>query len=281
MSAPEKPLVVDAHAHSAGEFYRGEDIVRTLDELGVDEVILCPGPINEPRKWPVPNLARVFRERGPGLAGSRSLRLTSGYVARRFDFAASNAYVASLARRFPSRIVQACWVDPGDEAQLSELASRFKEWGFRALKVHQSFQRVPSDAPGMHALARFAGEKGLPIFVHLFSKEDAEALLVLAAAHPETTFVVAHLLALDVFAVAGPEARENIFLDISPPSMTPRRLVLRALRAFGAGRLLMGSDTPYGQNNLKEALTLVRGLAIPGEDQRLILGENARRVYRL
>jgi predicted TIM-barrel fold metal-dependent hydrolase len=281
MSAPERPLVIDGHAHSAGEFYRGEDVVRTLDELGVDKVILCPGPVNEPRKWPVPNLAKVMRKRGPGLAGSRSLRLTARYVARRFDFAASNAYVASLARRFPGRILQACWVDPGAGSPLSELESRLEEWGFHALKIHQCFHRVASDAPGMQALARFAGDKGLPIFVHLVSKRDARALLVLAAAHPETTFVIAHLLALDVFAAAGPEARDNIYFDISPPNMTPPRLVLRALRAFGPGRLLMGSDTPYGKHNLRDALALVRGLGIPDEDQRLILGENARRIYHL
>jgi predicted TIM-barrel fold metal-dependent hydrolase len=281
MSAPERSLIIDGHAHSAGEFYRGEDIVRTLDELGVDKVILCPGPVNDPRKWPVPNLAKLMRNRGPGLAGSRSLRLTAGYVTRRFDFAASNAYVASLARRFPGRILQACWVDPGDESLLPKLASRLEEWAFDALKIHQCFHRVPSDAPGMHALASFAGERGLAVFVHLFSRRDARALLVLAAAHPETKFVIAHLLAIDVFAAARPEARDNIYFDLSPPSMTPPRLVLRALRAFGPGRLLMGSDTPYGKNNLKEALALVRGLGIPDEDQRLILGENARRVCRL
>jgi predicted TIM-barrel fold metal-dependent hydrolase len=281
MSAPEKPLIVDGHAHSAGEFYRGENIVRTLDELGVDKVILCPGPVNEPRKFPVPNTTKILKRRGPGLAGSRALRLTAGYVERRFDFVASNAYVASLAGRYPGRIVQACWVDPGDPALVSELAPCLKEWGFRALKVHQSFQRVPSDAPGMHVLARFAGEKGLPIFIHLFSKEDAVALLTLAAVHPDATFVIAHLLALDVFAAARPEARDNIYFDISPPSMTPLRLVMRALRAFGARRLLMGSDTPYGKDNLKEALALVRSLDIAEDERRLILGENASRVYRL
>jgi predicted TIM-barrel fold metal-dependent hydrolase len=281
MSAPEKPLIIDGHAHSAGEFYRGEDIVRTLDNLGVDKVILCPGPVNEPRKFPVPNTTKILKRRGPGLAGSRALRLTTRYVGKRFDFVESNAYVASLARRYPGRIIQALWVDPADEEMMGGLASRLEEWGFRALKVHQCFQRVPADSDSMRELSRFAGERGLPVFIHLYSKRDALGLLRLAAAHPETSFVVAHLLGLEVFAEAGRDAPANISFDISPPSMTPRRLIMRAFRVFGGARLLMGSDTPYGKDNLREALALVRGLRIPEADRRLILGENTRRVYRL
>jgi hypothetical protein len=281
MTAGERSPVIDGHAHSAGEFCFGEEIVRRLDELGVEKVVLCPGPVNEPIKWPVPNLASVFKSRGPGLAGSRALRLTAGYVAKRFDFADSNAYVAGLARRFPSRVIQACWVDPADAETMRDLGARHKEWKFRALKVHQCFQRVPSDSVPMRELARFAGRRGLAIFIHLYSRGDAAGLMTLAAEHPETSFVVAHLLGFEVFAAAGRETPGNISFDISPPSMTPRQLVMRAVAAFGAGRLLMGSDTPYGKDNLKEALALVRGLDIPEADKRLILGGNARRVYHL
>lgn len=272
-------MIIDGHAHSAGEFHRGEDIVRILDELGVDKVILCPGPINEPRKWPVPPLARVFRRRGLGLPGNRLLRLTAGYVARRADLAENNAYVASLARHYPGRIAQNYWVDPGSPGDLGGLGARHDEWKFRALKVHQCFQRVASDSPGMHALARFAGERRLPIFIHLYAKRDAVGLLNLAAAHPGTIFVIAHLLGLEVFAAADRTRLDNIYYDISPPNLNPLRLVERALGIFGAKRLLLGSDTPYGKDNLRMSLERVNGLLIPTDEKALILGGNARRIY--
>jgi len=279
LSGPEP--VVDGHAHSAGEFFRGEDIVRTLDALGVDKVILCPGPLNGPEKWPVPALARVFRRRGLGLPGNRLLRLTSGYVRKRFHFEESNAYVAGLARQHPGRIVQACWVDPEDAEVMRALPARHEEWRFKGLKVHQCFQRFRADSPGMHELARFAAERRLPVFIHLYARRDALGLVDLAVAHPETAFVVAHLLGFEVFARADRRRLGNVHFDISPPNLCPIGLVQRALREFGAGRLLLGSDTPYGKDNLRLAIERIRGLDLPESEKDMILGGNARRLYAL
>jgi predicted TIM-barrel fold metal-dependent hydrolase len=273
--------VIDGHAHSAGEFFRGEDIVRVLDALGVDKVILCPGPVNEAKKWPVPDLARVFRKRGPGFPGNRFLRLTAGYVRRRFSFEESNAYVASLARRYPARIVPACWVDPDDPEAGRALPKRHDAWGFRALKVHQCFERFRSNSPGMRSLARFAGERGLPVFIHLYARRDAVDMVELAAVHPGTVFVIAHLLGFEVFAAAGRGRTSNICFDISPPNLCPLALVERALRVFGPERLLLGSDTPYGKDNLKLAINRIQKLGLPDADKALILGGNARRLYSI
>jgi predicted TIM-barrel fold metal-dependent hydrolase len=272
---------IDGHAHSAGEFFRGEDVVGILDAAGVDTVILCPGPVNEAKKWPVPPLARVFRKRGVGLPGNRLLRLAAGYVGRRFRFDESNAYVASLARRHPRRIVQSCWIDPGEAEAMRNLPERHDAWGFRGLKVHQCFARRRSDSPEMHALARFAGERGLPVFIHLYARRDARGVVELAAAHPQTAFVIGHLLGYGVFAAADRRRIANVYFDISPPGLCPLALVERALGVFGPERLLLGSDTPYGKDNLRRAVARVHGLNLPEADRALILGGNARRLYSI
>jgi predicted TIM-barrel fold metal-dependent hydrolase len=131
----------------------------------------------------------------------------------------------------------------------------------------------------MHEIARFGGERKLPVFIHLYAKRDAVNLLKLAAAHPETIFVVAHLLGLEVFAAAGPALPRNFYFDISPPNLNPLRLVKRALAVFGPERLLLGSDTPYGKDNLRMSLERINGLDIPGDEKALILGGNAGQIY--
>jgi len=56
-------------------------------------------------------------------------------------------------------------------------------------------------------------------------------------------------------------------------------LVERALGIFGAERLLLGSDTPYGRDNLRTSLERVDGLRVPSAEKALILGGNASRIY--
>jgi hypothetical protein len=278
---PEGGPVIDGHAHSSGEFFHGDDVVRALDEAGVDSVVLCPGPVNEAKTWPVPPLERVFRKRGFGLPANRLLRLASGYVGRRFRFVESNAYVASLAQRHAGRIVQSCWVNPGDADALRSLPERHEAWRFRGLKVHQCFGRSRSDSPQMDHLARFAGDRGLPVFIHLYARRDAAGVINLAAAHPQTAFIIGHLLGFGVFAAADRRRMDNIYFDISPPGLCPLALVKRALGVFGPEKLLLGSDTPYGKDNLKRAVARVRGLPLPDADKALILGGNARRLYSI
>jgi len=274
-------LIVDGHAHAAGEFFAAEDIFRILDDEGVGRVVLSPGPVNEPKKYAVPNISRLQGKRRLGFVGNRFLALLAGRVNRKVDYGRANAEVAAMARRHPDRIVQSYWVDPADKETMAGLAARLEDWKFKALKVHQCFHRVPADGPEMHSLALFAAERGLPLFIHLYSRRDARALLRLIAARPETTFVIAHLLGLDVFIEADRSLLGNVYFDTSPPNMVPLWHVRRAIEYFGPGRILLGSDTPYGKNNLRSAVARIRGLNLPEADARLILGENARRVYRL
>jgi predicted TIM-barrel fold metal-dependent hydrolase len=274
-------MIIDGHAHTAGEFFAAPDIVRTLDKLGVDKIVLSPGPINDQKKYPLPNLAPILGKHRLGYAGNRLLRIVARRVAAKIDFEKANAAVAAMARQYPDRIVQAYWVDPTDKMMIAGLEARLSEWGFKALKVHQCFHRVASDGPEMRVLARFAAEKGLPLFIHLYAHRDAVGLLRLIAAHPRTVFVIAHLLGLEVFVKADRAVLSNVYFDTSPPNLVPVWHVKQAVEHFGAGKVLLGSDVPYGKNNLKAAIDRIRDLDIPESGKRLILGENSRRLYTL
>ncbi len=272
-------MIIDGHAHFAGEFFDADDIVRIMDEAGADRVVLCPGPIPTARRYWVPELVRIFKKRGLRTAGNRLIRPAAALGRRRIDFEAENARVAEAVRHHPGRIAQALWVDPSQLVTTSELAARHEAWGFRALKFHQCFQKFRWGAPGMHELAAFAAERGLPMFIHLYAMRDARDLIKLAAAHRRTAFVVGHLLGLSVFEQAGRAAVPNVYFDISPPNLTSAWLARRAIAAFGADHVLMGSDTPYGKDNLKKIIERVRGFDLPDADKQLILGRNALRLY--
>ena len=49
-------MIIDAHAHAAGEFVYPEKLVERLDEYGVDRVALCPGLKNNTKVSSPPNI---------------------------------------------------------------------------------------------------------------------------------------------------------------------------------------------------------------------------------
>jgi predicted TIM-barrel fold metal-dependent hydrolase len=63
---------------------------------------------------------------------------------------------------------------------------------------------------------------------------------------------------------------------MSPPQLTSVRRIQRAVACFGADRIVLGSDVPYGRGNLAINIARVRALPIDAEEQDLILGENMR-----
>ncbi len=46
----------------------------------------------------------------------------------------------------------------------------------------------------------------------------------------------------------------------------------------GKHKIVLGSDTPYGKNNLKMNIQRIRNLPIPGAEKKLILGENIQKL---
>lgn len=271
-------MIIDGHAHSAGEFFSAEEVVRILDDLYVDKVVLCPGPINEPTKWPVPDLTGILRRRRLNYWGNKIIRLAGRLVPEKHSLPNGNAYVAAMAERYPERIVQAYWVDPKDPQMVAGLERQHRAWGFSVLKVHQCFQHFRFDGQEMQELVDFAREKRLPLFIHHYSKKDAHDLLALVTSNAGTTFIIGHLLGLDVFIGAGKDKLENVYFDTSPPNLVPEFFVQEALRSFGAGRLLLGSDTPYGRDNLGKNIERIHRLSLPDEEKRLILGGNMQRL---
>jgi predicted TIM-barrel fold metal-dependent hydrolase len=103
-------------------------------------------------------------------------------------------------------------------------------------------------------------------------------LIDLTRSYPQTNFIVAHLLGLEIVADYASDLT-NIYYDISGGDViSPERLEY-ALETFGAERLILGSDEPFG--SLENSLARVRRLNISEAHKELVLGENLRTLCRL
>ncbi len=164
--------------------------------------------------------------------------------------------------------------------------------GARGFKLHPILQRVPADGPQAHE-ALSSLPRGAVVLLHAgeadyYPKRDArlqvpeygriEGIAALCRDFPELTFIAAHggLRQFRDFVTLLP-GLPNVHADTT--FLSPEGI--RALiGAFGAERVLFGSDWPYGFQ--LTALKCVRA-ACRGNEKKLeaILAGNAERLLKL
>jgi len=188
--------------------------------------------------------------------------------------------VFSLTKDYPDRIVQFYWVKLSESDVLEKLKIHFAEYKFKGIKLHQCWESFKVDSEIFNKVVEWASSKDLPIFVHLFSKNQATQLSNYIKTHSKTTFIIAHLFGLERYIKADIDS-DNVFFEISTPQLISVKRLLKALKHFGANRIILGSDVPYGKNNLRTNIDRVKKLNITNEERDLILGDNMKKILNI
>jgi predicted TIM-barrel fold metal-dependent hydrolase len=273
-------MIVDAHAHACGEFADLRKLTQILDELRVDKVALCPGLKGHTSAPPLPNIP---------IAAIKQSYVYSQYFINpglRFNYNVilrekrdGNEFVNSLARERPDRIIQIYWPDPRKPHLMRTLEKDYEKWHFKGIKLHQVCTPFKSDVIYINAIARFCGEKRLPLFVHLSSNGDAVKLLNLAKDYPRTNFVLLHLIGLETVAQRARQM-DNIHYEISAFSYIKENRLKYAIDKLGADRVILGSDTPWDKGSLRNGIARVDRLDITGTEKDRILGRNITDILK-
>ena len=128
-----------------------------------------------------------------------------------------------------------------------------------------------------------AAELQAPILQHTWSKitgnlpgeSTADDLAVLAARHPDVSFIAAHTGGDWETGIRAIRATRNVMAEICGGDPTSG-MVEMAVRELGAERVMYGSDFPG--RSFASQLAKVLGAEIPEEARRLILAGNLRRM---
>lgn len=145
-----------------------------------------------------------------------------------------------------------------------------------------------ADDPLLDPVCREAGERGLPVLHHIWQHRtrawpnqdisDGVDLAALAARHPRTSFVLAHLGGGGDWAHTLPAVADspNIYPDLSGSGID-RGMIDQAVAALGAKRLLWACDL-----TMETGLAKLRALDAAGlssEDIADIRWRNAARLF--
>ena len=273
-------MIIDGHAHACGDYLTPEKIVTHLAQSKVDKLVLVPGELNSEKTYSFPNVAKLL----PGLNITKFFNYLTKMVISltnaQKDFIAGNAYVYELAKELPDKVIQFYLVTNVFDSITQELDDKHLKWKFKGLKFHQCWFPISIKSKIFIETATWAIGKDLPIFIHLFSDSEVNMLIEHKRNNPRSIIIVAHLFGLELF-IKSKTKFENLHFDISTYQVTSDKRVLKAINYFGAEKILMGSDTPYGKDNLKKNIDRIRSLDISTKEKELILGENMRRLLKI
>lgn len=204
---------------------------------------------------------------------------------------AGNDSIIALAAKRPG-LLPVATVHPYDGAAALAELERVAGLGVKVLKIHAHTQKFDPADPRVLTLVKRAGELGLIVLTDNANilPGDSEKLFNLALAAPKTTFIFAHMGAMNfrfwnilkAARTAEDLFGENIYFDISATvalladSPVEDEFVW-TIRNVGVDQVLLGSD--YPQYSLKQNTEALDRLGLSDEEKAKIRSGNARRLF--
>lgn len=271
--------MIDGHAHACGCYHNAESTISYLNAHQIDKVILCPGEPNSMKNYNLPMLSKLFHSYRLGYVINKIICFIISIkgVAKHID--EQNRIVGNMARLYPNKIIQAYWVNPLDDNCIVKLEKDLVLYNFRIMKLHQCWNKFDVASESFVKIVQWATEHELPIFIHLLSKRQSILFCEMTNIFIDTTFIVAHMIEFE--EIAAHSLNPNIYFDISAPQLISRKRIEKAVELVGSSKLILGSDAPYGTDNLRINLNLLNQLSISEQEKKNIVGNTIARLLQI
>ena len=270
-------MIIDGHAHACGNYLTNDAIDKTLSESKVDYVILTAGELRSAKVYAMSDKTARYPTRD--IANDKKILI--GFVVKLFGVARQipkgNEYVHSLKKE-NAKVKQFYWVT---NERISELRDRYDEMGFDGMKVHQCWVNKRIDSPWFADLIRFAVKLDMPLFIHLSSRKEIDQIIEISGSHRDAKIIIGHCVGLERFIENKDSVSDNTYFDISNNYFVSADRIKNAIETFGASRVVLGSDSPYGKDSLRLTIERIRAMDISEGDQEDILGNNLARILKI
>ncbi len=273
-------MIIDGHSHACGEFLKPENIIKKLDISGVDKVVLVPGELESSKNYSMPDLAKLFPSRNVVKVTNYLTKFVLKITGAIKQIPKGNEFVYNLTKKTSGRVIQFVWITQQIENPIEYLNKKINDWKFKGVKLHQCWESFSINSDFFRSIAEWTEENDIPLFIHLFSDKDVNEIIEYKQKHPNLKLIIAHLFGLELFLKVGLKD-ENLYFDSSTIQLTSTKRLMDAIRFVGAGNVTLGSDTPYGKENLEKNIERIKELEISAEEKDLILGGNMKELLKL
>lgn len=199
-----------------------------------------------------------------------------------------NDFISGEVRKDPQRFFGFGTLHPESEDMEGDF-HHLLEVGLQGVKLHPDIQAFPLDDGKCMKMYEMCQKAGVPILIHTgdyrYDFSNPNRLLPVLNMYPELTVIGAHLGGWSVWEEACEKmaGKPNLYVDCSStfPFWKNGNLseVKELIDRWGFDRVLFGSDYPMW-DPVKELDTFL-SLDLGDEANRLILGENAKKLFHL
>ncbi|MBN2442760.1 MAG: amidohydrolase family protein [Spirochaetales bacterium] len=273
-------MIIDAHAHTGGEFNNPDNIIKILDTHGVAKVLLCPSIKNTLKIGNAPHLEIPLIKLHPyygWLYVNPACRLCSQLLSNKGD---GNLLVIEFARRYPDRIIPVFWINPNKENILEYIVNAKNKYNIKAIKFQQPCDNFSFNDNIVYQIAELCANLNIIIFVHPHSAREVKRFIDLVRAHPKTIFIMLHISGLEIINKFN-FIHNNLYLEISPHSFLSKERIMLAYKKFGATHIIFGSDTPNDRRALSNNIKKISNMNFTLKEKELIFGANIARLLKL
>ncbi|MEM1485983.1 amidohydrolase family protein [Oscillospiraceae bacterium PP1C4] len=269
-------MIIDGHAHACGVYSNAYNIKWYLEKKGIDMVVLCAGEPNSGKNYTYPMLSKIFKGQRLAFVFNKIIRTivkinhSSGYIDEQ------NEKVSKLQQQMPDKIINTYWANPLEINCIEKMERFYSINGFKMLKLHQSWTPFDIRSSESINIIMWATKKNLPIFIHLYSDEQVSGFVEIANKFMDATFIVGHMIGIT--SMGDKLKNENVYFDLSAPQLYSESILETAIGKVGYEKLILGSDSPYGIDNIAKNLERLNKLLLPENQMRCICGENLIKI---
>ncbi len=198
-----------------------------------------------------------------------------------------NEFIAASVAAAPERFTGLGAAHPDCEDQ-DAVIEQIKALGLHGIKIHPDIQGFAIDDPRMMRVYELCEEAGLAVLMHTgdyrYDFSNPNRLLPVLKTFPRLVVIGAHFGGWSLWEEASKTLTDfpNLFVDCSstfPFANNDLGLGERLIARYGADRVMFGSDFPMWSPE-SELETFMK-LNLSEDERRMILSENAKKVYKI
>lgn len=263
----DKFFVIDSHCHIYPEKIASKAVAGTDAFYGVTSVM--GGKTSE--------LKEISRSAGIDMFVVESVATTPKQVA------SINRFIAEETGNSGGLFVGVGTLHPDSEDIAGDIENLI-DLGLKGVKLHPDIQRFKIDDYRCLKIYEICEKKGLPVLMHTGDKRydysNPNRLKPILDIYKGLTVIGAHFGGYSIWEEAARELHgiENFYVDCSSSFFNFNDdEIVKLIRTYGVGRVLFGTDFPMWSP--KAELERFMNLALNDDERKLILSENAKKIY--